>query len=1184
MGSLRKPVAIGMTAGLLLLVLVVALPEPASGQSRTWTSDTDWQSGTMDANIVMTGTGPGSYLELRRSDFPDWMQMSPATVPPKREAPCLAWSADGNYFLLFGGYGSRGVLGDTWTYNFTNDQWTQLNLATHPSNRTNTGCAYDPFNHVIVLFGGMDASFLWSFETWEFDTLTQTWSQAFPTTFPTNQMASPLTFDIAHGRFITIFVNTRTSQMETWAYDAATDTWTNRAASFPGTAPRDGHMIAYDTGMDRTLMFSGGWDLNLYCDFFLYAYTPNTWTKVRDCIENEDPNARVTHGMAYRDSSNGVLMYGGRDMTSYPPETWLYIGSLQDWHLPPVTASPGARGSVRLAHSIADDATILFGGYNPIDGLMNHTWAYAKGYVQGIDAVWTSGSTPEDAGCANVNYQNIYWNRTSQPLGAILRFQIATSTSPSGPWTFRGPPDGFPGQHYTTSGTAIWNGHDGQRYFRLLGKLRTANGLVTPRLEDATITWTCPPTPPYVQDTNPASGQTTHPINAPIWVNFSEPMQQGTVTWAITGITLTGSWSNNDQTLMLTPNQNFRDCTNYTAQILTGRDVNDDLNLVAGPVPNPWTFRTVCINPYIVSTNPTDGAFNVPVGQSVVATFNEPMNMGTVTFTVTPDPGGLAPSWNGNRDQLTIGHTAFVECTVYTVEVTAGVDDQGLPLTAGPVPNPWSFFTFCPNPVIVATNPADGDTGVALNAPERVTFSKAMNIATVTYTINPGVTWGDVRWTAGNTVLTLWHNASLFAEITRYMFRVTGGQDTGALPLVPGPVPNPFNFTAIGINPFIQSTDPAAGATRIATGANIVITFSEPMIEASVSFTFSDPGITFTRTWNSNPPADTVLTLTHVTPFSQCTLYTVQVLSGTDLAGLPLVPGPVPNPWSFRTICPLGAPRGLTLLRLPPSTILLDWADVVGATAYKVYESQNRFANFPSGWTLVGTPAASQLTVGTLADGLTHYYVVRATDGTQDGPNSSMGVKTVLTFGHSTVNTNIAWFSLPYTSIYRRASDIATDLGPTNINLIGKWDPARQTSDVYYYSRGRWRGTDFAINPGDGLYLGVNQAFPWILTGTDADVTLSFTLNPPGKQNVNWVGLPYTGVYQRASDLGTALGSTRITEIGLWDASTQSVTRYYWTGSTWAGTDFTFAPGAGLYIIIVSIFTWTPALITPAVP
>src|SRR3990170_1324617 len=887
MDSLRKSVAIGLTAGILLLVLVVALPEPVSAQSRTWTSDTDWLSGTSDSNIVMKGTGVGAYLELRRGDFPDWMKMNPAVVPPKREAPCLAWSGDGNYVLMFGGYGARGMLGDTWIYNFTNDQWTELTLATHPSNRTNSGCAYDPYNHVIVLFGGMDANFFWSSETWEFDTQTRTWAQAFPGSgIPRNQMATPLTFDVQHRRFVTIFVNSVTTVMETWAYDDATDTWTNRNPSFPGTQPRDGHMIAYDNASDRTLMFSGGWNLDLYCDFFLYAYTSNTWTKVRDCQINEDPNGRVTHGMAFRESYNGVLMFGGRDMTSYPPETWYYQNAIQDWILPTITGTPGARGSVRLAHDRVDDASILFGGYNPTDGLKNDTWALAKGYVQGIDAVWTSSATPEDAGCDNADYKNIFWNLTTQPTGAILRFQLATSTSPGGPWTFRGAA-GFPGDHYTTSGTAVWTGADDQRYFRILAKLKTANGRVTPKLEDVSITWACPATPPFIRNTNPFSGQTNHPIDAPIWVNFSEPMNTGTVTWSITGgLTLSGTWSNNDQTLMLTPNQDFRDCTDYTAQILTGKDVNDNLDLVAGPVPNPWTFRTVCINPYIVTTNPADGAFNVPVAQSIVATFNEPMNTGTVTFTVTPNPGGLAPTWNGNRDQLTIGHTAFAQCTVYTVEVTGGIDDQGLPLAAGPVPNPGRLFTFCPNPVIVDTTPADGATGVAVNAPVQVTFSKAMNIGTVTYTINPGVTWGDVRWTAGNTVLTLWHNASLFAEITRYTFRVTGGQDTGALPLVAGPVPNPFNFTTIGINPFIQSTDPAAGATRIATGANIVITFSEPMIEASVSFTFSDPGITFTRTWNSNPPADTVLTLTHVTPFSQCTLYTVQVLSGTDLAGL----------------------------------------------------------------------------------------------------------------------------------------------------------------------------------------------------------------------------------------------------------------------------------------------------------
>ena len=209
---------------------------------------------------------------------------------------------------------------------------------------------------------------------------------------------------------------------------------------------------------------------------------------------------------------------------------------------------------------------------------------------------------------------------------------------------------------------------------------------------------------------------------------------------------------------------------------------------------------------------------------------------------------------------------------------------------------------------------------------------------------------------------------------------------------------------------------------------------------------------------------------------------------------------------------------------------------------------------------------------------------MRGAAGATEGPNSTMGVKIELAFGHSATNTNIAWFSLPHTSGYTRASDIANALGPTNIDVVGKWDPARQSSATYYYARGRWRGTDFTVNAGDGLYLGTRQAFSWTIAGTDRSVARTFIRNGGTMGNVNWISLPYTGVYQRASDIATELGSTRITEVGLWNAATQSVTRYYWTGSTWAGTDFTFAPGAGIYVIVTSSFTWTPILITPAVP
>ena len=195
-----------------------------------------------------------------------------------------------------------------------------------------------------------------------------------------------------------------------------------------------------------------------------------------------------------------------------------------------------------------------------------------------------------------------------------------------------------------------------------------------------------------------------------------------------------------------------------------------------------------------------------------------------------------------------------------------------------------------------------------------------------------------------------------------------------------------------------------------------------------------------------------------------------------------------------------------------------------------------------------------------------------------------MGVKKSFSFAYSPANSNVNWFSLPYVSKYRRASDIAADLGPTRTDVIGKWDPVNQRAVVYYYARGRWRGTDFSISAGDGLYLSILQSFDWNLAGTDANVTLTFTPNPPPKSSVFWTGIQYTGIYAKASDISGELGSANITEVGLWNPATQSAFRWYWDGSAWTGTDFAFEPGAGIYLIIRSDFTWRPIPITPYVP
>ncbi len=243
---------------------------------------------------------------------------------------------------------------------------------------------------------------------------------------------------------------------------------------------------------------------------------------------------------------------------------------------------------------------------------------------------------------------------------------------------------------------------------------------------------------------------------------------------------------------------------------------------------------------------------------------------------------------------------------------------------------------------------------------------------------------------------------------------------------------------------------------------------------------------------------------------------------------------------------------------------------------------------------MVNVPGTSWVHSGAYGDMLDWYYIVRAFNpGGGESTNSTMGVKAALLFGTVNPDRNINWFSLPYNTMYTTASDIATELGPGKINLLGKWDPAKQKSEVYYLGRSKWRGKNFDINPGDGLFLNsVNPMWDWVVNGTDYIQMLSFNFNPPGKANINWVSLPYTNNYVNASQLVLDIeGSltnppTKITEVAMWDPGMQDVMTFYWnsTAGQWEGFDFPVVSWFGYALDVISSFTWTPQLITPPVP
>ena len=248
---------------------------------------------------------------------------------------------------------------------------------------------------------------------------------------------------------------------------------------------------------------------------------------------------------------------------------------------------------------------------------------------------------------------------------------------------------------------------------------------------------------------------------------------------------------------------------------------------------------------------------------------------------------------------VTLTHTtSFTQCIQYTVTVAAQ-DKAGLSLIPGPAANPFSFIVECINPYITATDPMDLQGDVVLNAPVIVDFSKAMSRPNTVLTISPDVVPKAFTGSAGDTRLMMTHSAS-FVGCRAYTVTVTG-TDTAGNSLIPGPPgspPNPWQFVTVCPNPYIVATQPADGETNVAVTQPILIGFSTAMNTASVLYTIAPAVTGITETWG----ADQQLQIDH-DPFLQCTLYTVEVTQGQNTAGLPLVPGPAPNPWSFSTIC-----------------------------------------------------------------------------------------------------------------------------------------------------------------------------------------------------------------------------------------------------------------------------------------
>lgn len=250
-------------------------------------------------------------------------------------------------------------------------------------------------------------------------------------------------------------------------------------------------------------------------------------------------------------------------------------------------------------------------------------------------------------------------------------------------------------------------------------------------------------TRPVVNSTTPINTATNVPLNSKLTATFSEAMDpvtissnsfklnQGSTSVAGT-VTYTGMIATFAPTATLLANTVYTAVITQAATDLAGNALLTDYT---------WSFTTGAapdiVRPTVVSTDPVNTATGVALNKRVTATFSEvmdPLSINTQTFTLRNGTITVigTVTYNGLIATFT-PQTNLAASTLYTATITTGAKDlAGNTIATNYI---WSFTTAAApdalRPTVVSTDPVNNAIGVALNKIIIVTFSEAMNPASI---------------------------------------------------------------------------------------------------------------------------------------------------------------------------------------------------------------------------------------------------------------------------------------------------------------------------------------------------------------------------------------------------------------------------------------------------------------------
>jgi hypothetical protein len=424
---------------------------------------------------------------------------------------------------------------------------------------------------------------------------------------------------------------------------------------------------------------------------------------------------------------------------------------------------------------------------------------------------------------------------------------------------------------------------------------------------------------PRVTATNPTNGAGNVSSTAPnISITFSEPLDATTVNNNTVTLRLSSSgafvpgtvaYVAATRTATFTPASALSQGVNYT--VTAASSITDVAGNALG-ADFQFTFTTGDTSaPFLILATPANLTTNVATNTTVKAAFNEAMNPATInTTTFTVRAGGL----NGALVPGTVVYdvptatatftptSALAASTAYVVTVTTGAKDLASnALAASTVPNPWTFTTAAPAdntaPTVTGVNPSNGTNNVNVATDVLITFSEAMDQATINNTnitvkntATNSLVSGVVTYNPATFVATFNPDVSL-AQGTGYTVTVSTAVKDVAGNALAAQFTSTFTTQPAPDNtaPTIVSISPANGTTA-PPNTKVYVTFSEPMDQTTINntnvtlkVTSSSAAVPGTVTYNA---AQNMAIFSPTSALTPSTGYTLTVTTGVkDVAG-----------------------------------------------------------------------------------------------------------------------------------------------------------------------------------------------------------------------------------------------------------------------------------------------------------